>query len=304
MRRHHRGSLGGRREPAPSRTPRALLIALTLVATACREAPAPEPQRVAVPATVVALAPSLVELLYELGLGDRLVGVGDYVKYPPEATEKLRLGGLFDPHLEEITRLAPDIAILLPSEERTRVHLDALGIEVLTVANESLEDIEATALTIARRFSIEERGEEWVAAWREALRPRPLRGSPRVMLAVSRQRDTLADTMSAGPGTFYDELLRRMGAVNVFADAVTLYPQINLEEVVRRDPEAILDLRSEVPDPDIAEDLRDDWVALGPVRALETGCHAIISGSHVLLPGPRLPRLYEEIRSALMECGF
>ena len=172
MRRHHRGSLGGRREPAPSRTPRALLIARTLVATACRAAPAPGPQRVAVPATVVALAPSLVELLYELGLGDRLVGVGDYVKYPPEATEKLRLGGLFDPHLEEITRLAPDIAILLPSEERTRVHLDALGIEVLTVANESLEDIEATALTIARRFSVDERGAGCVAAGREALGPR------------------------------------------------------------------------------------------------------------------------------------
>ena len=281
----------------------ALGLALVL-ALGCAKAENPGPVRVANPQSVIALAPSAVEILYELGLGDRLVGVGDYCAFPPEAQAKPRLGGLFDPHLEEIARIGPEIAILLPSEERLRNHLEELGIEVLTVESESLDDIEAAAMTISRRFSVEDRGEAFVEAWREALAPRPLARSPRVLLAVSRQRGTLADTLSAGPETFYHELLELMGAVNVFGDATTLYPQVSLEEAMQRLPDAIFDLRADVPNSFVAGELEADWNPLAGVPALERGCYQIIAGDYVLLPGPRLTRLYDEIRTALVECGF
>jgi iron complex transport system substrate-binding protein len=278
-------------------------LALALAA-GCARAPAPPPERVADPRRVVALAPSLVEILYELDLGDRVVGVGDYCRYPPEAEGKPRLGGLFDPHLEEITRLEPDLAILLPSEERLRRHLEALDVEVLTVASESLDEIAEATMTVARRFSVGERGGAFVRGWREALAPRPLAGRPRVMLAVSRQRGTVADALSAGPGTFYHELLERMGAVNVFADAASLYPQVSLEEAMQRLPEAIIDLRAEQPSAESAAALRADWEPLRGVPALERECYAVIGGDWVLLPGPRVPELYRRMRAVLEECGF
>lgn len=281
-----------------------VLATIALVAMASCSEPPPEPPPKAEPESIVALAPSVVELLYELGLGDRLVGVGDYCKFPPQVAEKPKLGGLFDPHLEAIARLEPDLAILLPSEERLRVHLEELGIEVLAVASESLDDIESAALAIARRFSVEERGEAFVKAWSEALTPQPLSGQPRVLLAVSRPRGSLADTLSAGPDTFYHELLERMGAVNVFADAETLYPQVSLEEAMQRLPDAIIDLRPEVPNPSVARELRVDWEPLRGVPALERGCHLVLGGDYVLLPGPRLTQLYREMRSALEQCGY
>lgn len=282
----------------------AALVAVLAALAACAEPPPPAPEPVADPQSVIALAPSVVELLYELELGDRLVGVGDYCKYPPEAAAKPKLGGLFDPHLEEITRLAPELAILLPSEDRLRAHLGELGIEVLTVASESLDDIEAAAMTIARRFNVEARGAKFARAWAEALAPRPLSRSPRVLLAVSRPRGTLADTLSAGPDTFYHELLERMGAENVFADAASLYPQVNLEEAMQRLPDAIFDLRAEVPNDFVAQELRSDWEPLKGVPALERECYHIVAGDYALLPGPRLPRLYDEMRAALESCGY
>ncbi len=284
---------------------RLLLVAiLGTLSVQCADGPGPEDKAGAEPQRVIALAPSVVELLYELDLGDRVIGVGDYCKYPPEAVDKPRLGGLFDPHLEEITRLSPDLAILLPSEDRLRSHLESLGIATLTVSNESLSDIEQAASTLATRFGVPERAEAWSSDWRRALTPRPLESSPRVLLAVSRQQGTLAETLSAGPGTFYQELLELMGAVNAFADAPTLYPQVSLEEVMQRLPEAIIDLRSEQPDEAVAEALAEDWSALQGVPAMETGCYRVIGGDYVLLPGPRLTRLYEEIRQALESCGF
>lgn len=281
-----------------------LLLALVGCTLACRPTPEVGPVRVADPRRVVALAPSVVELLYELDLGERLVGVGDYCTYPPEAAEKPRIGGLFNPDLEAITRLEPELAVLMPSEDQLRRHLEALGVEVMTVASESLDDIENAATAVADRFNVSERGEAFVEAWHQALAPNPLSSSPRVLLAVARQRGSLADTLSAGPGTFYDELLTRMGAINLFADADVLYPQANLEEVMQRLPEAIVDLQPNRPHDFERQSLADDWKPLAGVPALDQGCHIVLGGDYVMLPGPRIPRLYAELRAALEECGF
>ena len=281
-----------------------LVLAMVGVALACRPTPDAGPVRVADPRRVVALAPSVVELLYALELGERLVGVGDYCTYPPEAAEKPRIGGLFNPDLEAITRLEPELAILMPSEDQLRRHLEALGVEVMTVASESLDDVENAATALADRFNVSARGEAFVEEWREALAPNPLSRRPRVLLAVARQRGSLADTLSAGPGTFYGELLTRMGAINVFADADVLYPQANLEEAMQRLPEAIVDLQPRKPQNLERQALADDWKPLAGVPALERGCHIVLGGDYVMLPGPRVPRLYAELRAALEECGF
>jgi iron complex transport system substrate-binding protein len=281
------------------------LLALILVASGCeRVAPEEGPVRVADPQRVVALAPSLVEMLYVLELGDRLVGVGEYCTFPPEAALKPRIGGLFNPDPEAITRLDPEIAILMPSEEQLRVFLEGLGIEVMLVASESIADIESAAVALAERFNVPERGAAFVESWQEALAPQPLRHTPRVLLAVARQRGSLADTLSAGPGTFYDELLTRMGAINVFADAAILYPEANLEEAMQRLPEAIVDLQPRLTGSREREMLAADWLPLAGVPALERGCHIVLGGDYVMLPGPRVPRLFTELRAALEACGY
>lgn len=279
-------------------------LAMLIAVSACRPAEPPGPVRVPDPQRVIALAPSLVEMLYVLDLGDRVVGVGDYCEFPPEATSKPRIGGLFNPDIEEITRLAPEIAILLPSEEQLRLQFDRLGVEVLIVPSESLADIEAAAMTLADRFGVSERGEAFVDTWRESLAPEPLNGTPRVLLAVARQYGSLAETLSIGPDTFYHELLERLGAVNVFADAAGRYPEVNLEEAMQRLPDAIIDVQPEMPHARLRETLRADWNALVGVPALERDCYALVAGDHAMLPGPRLPRLYRELREALEACGY
>jgi iron complex transport system substrate-binding protein len=173
-----------------------------------------------------------------------------------------------------------------------------------TVNSESLADVEQSALTLSRRFGVEDRGAAFAQQWRDALAPRPLSSSPRVLVAVSRQHGDLSDTLSVGPGTFYDELLERMGAVNIFSDARTRYPQVNLEEVMQRLPEAIIDLRADPPTERLTAVMREDWQQLAGVPALERGCYHLIGGDYVMLPGPRLPQLYQELREALEQCGF
>jgi iron complex transport system substrate-binding protein len=262
--------------------------------------PAPEAVSAATCRRVIALTPSLVETMFAMGLGDRVVGVGDYSTWPPEVKEKPRVGGLFNPNLERILSLAPDLALLIPSERDLAARLEPLGIDTLVVRSESLADVERSFHTIARRCGVPEAGERLAAEWRAGLAPEPLPGPPvRVMLSTGRQAGRLGDMVVAGKGTFFHELLERMGAENTFADAPGLYPQVSLEEVVRRAPDVILELRVAPPSPELTASLQRDWQALSQIPAVRDGRVEVIAGDYTLIPGPRLPRLYREIRAAL-----
>jgi iron complex transport system substrate-binding protein len=252
------------------------------------------------PARIIAVAPSAVELLFALGLGDRVVGVGDYVSWPPEATRLPRLGGLLDPRLETVAALRPDLAVLLPSERELGERLVALGVEVLEVPHETLADVERAAERVAARAGDPAAGQAFVTAWRRDLAPAPLPGKPRVALVVARQPGELGRPLMAGPGSFLAELLDLLGVTNAFADAPIAWPQVALEEVVSRDPEILVELQPEPPSAAERAMLVADWGRLPALTAVRSGRIVILAGDHTMVPGPRLPRLYRELRAALL----
>lgn len=282
-------------------TSRALALVLLLLLPGCREREAEVSTAAAQGCQrVIVLTPSLTETLFALGLGDRVVGVGDYTTWPPEALTRPKLGGLFNPNLERIVTLKPDLAVLLPSEKDLGAKLRPLGSDLLIVPSESLADVERSFHTIANRCGVAEAGERLAAEWRNGLAPKPLPGPKlKVMLSVGRRAGDLGEMLVASKGTFFDELLTRLGVENAFPDGPTLYPEVGLEEVVARKPDIILELRADPIAAEKAADLIRDWQPLNQVPAVRNGRIEILAGGHVVVPGPRLPQLYKEMREAL-----
>ncbi|HEY4595953.1 MAG TPA: helical backbone metal receptor [Thermoanaerobaculia bacterium] len=289
---------------------RALVLLSLLLLPACRGREGGGPSAVPAAPTapkaparrIIALTPSLVETLFALGLGDRVVAVGDYARWPAEAVRKPHVGGLFNPNLERIVSLRPDLAVLLPSEKDLGAKLKPLGIDVLIVPDESLADVERSFHTIAERCGVLVAGDRLAAEWRAGLSLPPLPPPPlKVMISVGRPTGRLGEIVVAGRGTYLDELLRRLGAVNVFADSPTLYPQISVEEIVARKPDVILELRADPQTPAQAAALVRDWQPLSQVPAVQNGGVAVLAGTHVLIPGPRIPQFYREMREALVK---
>ncbi len=279
---------------------RLTLVLAALLLAACAPRTEPESERAQeTPGRIIAVAPGVVESLFVLGAGDRVVGVGNYAHWPPEVEGLPRIGGLYDPRFETIAGLEPDLAILVPSEAELSRALEDLGVEVMIVPHESIADVERAISMISGRLGVPERGEQVVAELRRGLTPRRTPLEVRVLLSVARQPGRATEIYAGGEGTFLGELLSRLGASNVTAGAQELYPRLGFEEAVVRAPEVVLELQPDPVDGEAAEGWRTDW----RVVAGEDGpCVAIVDGSHVLLPGPRLPVLYRDLEAALEEC--
>ncbi|MEE8367702.1 MAG: helical backbone metal receptor [Thermoanaerobaculia bacterium] len=279
---------------------KALLLLAVAVLTACSDERGPLAEGERTAERIIAVAPNIVELLYALDLGDRVVGVGNYSRWPPEVGTKPQIGGLFDARLERIVALQPDLAILLPSESGLADRLERLSIDTLIVPSNTLADVDESILAIAARCGVPERGGRLVEELRQGLEPCRLDRSYRVALVVGRQIRNMKEILVAGRGTFLNELLERLGAENVFAEAVAAYPQVAVEEFYRLRPDAIIELQFV---PGGYEQLSLDWKAFPELPAVRNGCVSVIGGDHTVVPGARLPRLYAEIRQRLMKCG-
>ena len=136
----------------PVRRPVVVAAVLLLAATAALADP---PQR------IISLAPSITEILFAVGAGDRVVGVSTYCDYPPEATRIDRIGTFLQPNIERILAKRPDLVIGVPSpSNRTSVeHMQQLGLRVLIVDPERVADIMAAIRTIAAAVGAPAQGE-------------------------------------------------------------------------------------------------------------------------------------------------
>jgi iron complex transport system substrate-binding protein len=196
-------------------------------------------------ARIVTLAPSATETVAALGATSLLVGVDAYSEYPPDVTALPKVGSFLQPNLEVIVRLAPTLVIVDDIHGATGRALHDAGIKTVECAFHALPDVKRALQTvgaaIGRASEAAAAVEAIDAALDAAAAARPAR-HPRVLAIIDRESGGLGNLVAVGPGSWVDELLAVVGGDNVLAASGVRYPKISLEEVLRAQPEVILDL--------------------------------------------------------------
>ncbi len=262
----------------------ALLAALWLAFAATAASAAP-PQR------VVSLNPSLTAIALALGARAQLAGVDDFsARQEPAAAGLPRVGGLYDPSLEAVVALRPDLVMLVPSAEQRgfQAQLEALGIPRYVADPVSYDDVLATIRELGARLGRAAEAEARVAALRGA-RARAEAASverPRVRALLVLQRDPL---FVAGGGTFVDDMLRAAGAENLGAQLAGEWPRASREWLLAARPALIIDSTDE---PEPAAQFWARWPSLrARIVSLPAGA--------VTLPGPRLDAALALVEAAV-----
>ncbi|MBN2071571.1 MAG: ABC transporter substrate-binding protein [Candidatus Krumholzibacteriota bacterium] len=254
------------------------------------------------PDRIISLSPSSTEILYALGLEDRLVGVTRFCKFPPGVSEKPKVGGYLDPNYEIIALLKPDMVILLPEQDAAGRYLDQLRIAHMTVDNKTIEDILASIRMIGEICGVDSAAVKLVSSLEsriDSVRTRVLAGArPRIMITIGRDfgSDSLGKIYIAGRKTYYDEIIDIAGGVNACGERMIKYPVISAEGVLAIDPDMIIEL---LPEKDAAgyteEEINRPWKGIPNARAVRGKKIYLLTQDYTQIPGPRFIMLLEDI---------
>jgi cobalamin transport system substrate-binding protein len=252
---------------------------------------------------IVSLAPSLTETVYALGLQDRLVGDTDYCDYPPGAKTKTKVGGAINPSLEQIAALHPDLVLMTKSLNRldTVYSLDHLGISAYATDPHTVDEIISSSKKLADVLGAPEAGDLMAADLQRRLADlhHRLAALPpkRVLFAVWTE-----PLISIGRDSFIADALRHAGAVSI-VDASQGWPQVNLEEIARLQPDFLVfaasHAESVTPQLDALARL-PGWRIIDAVRDRR---YAVISDA-VNRPAPRIIEAIEDLARQLHPEAF
>src|SRR5215210_6738289 len=231
------------------------------------------------PTRIVSIAPSNTEMLFALGLEERIVGIDSYSTDPPEAAQKPQVGSYLEPDLERVVAADPDLILATEAHLGTVLpELDALGLPTVVIEPTDLDEVFSGMLLVGTIADMAPRARQVVCelqarvdAVRDAVAGAP---RPRVFFELS------PDLYTAGPGSYVSDLISRAGGDNVAAGAAELWPQLSAEAVVTAEQVAA----------------RPGWQQMS---AVQQGRIVSLDSDLVARPGPRVVDGLEAIAAAL-----
>ena len=242
-----------------------------------------------IPQRLVSFGPSITEILFALGLEEKVVGVSDYCDYPEAAKLKPKVGNAFNPSLEKIVELEPDL-VLTVKQEQLNSELDALGIKFMVLDPEDIDGILGNIELVGKITGTEKRAEELIKDMQDSISQviALMEDAPkvRVFFIVDATDPTLPWT--AGTGSFIDALITMASGENIAAQAPGAWVQFSLEQIVSSDPAVIIIQTMTGGIPTVLKEELEEHPAWGEMTAVKQGNIYFINGDLVSRPGPRI----------------
>ena len=195
------------------------------------------------PTRIICLYNAFTEILFALGLGEKVVGVSKDVDYPLEALHKERVGGAITADVEKIVSLNPDLVLAQARMQRELVlGLEKLGLTVVALNPENFEEALENIRLIGKITGQEQEARRLTADMEKRAkfitdRTKELADFERPKVFYLVWYDPLK---TMGPGTFINELIQLAGGENIAADAKERVPAYSFETVIQRNPQVII----------------------------------------------------------------
>jgi iron complex transport system substrate-binding protein len=196
------------------------------------------------PRRIVSLAPSVTEILYDLGLGDHIIAVTTFCDYPPQAMNKPKIGGYSNPSIESIVAMKPDLVVMMddgnPLEIQDR--LKKLDIKTYVFRAKRLKELPQGIRDLGTALGIRDRAFQCAAKVQNVIHKYELqvqKASPRYFGKKAIFIIQPEPLIVAGPYTVIDDAFKLLGLQNIASHTTSPYPKYSIEEVIRQSPDII-----------------------------------------------------------------
>ena len=255
----------------------------------------------------ISLSPHITEIIYALEAQDQLIAVTDFCRYPEEAVQKEKIGGLLDPNIEKIIALKPTHLFGVPAHEKLNQEVHKFGLSIMMMPNENIADVLQSIEKIGKEIEQVEKSNQLIQKINYKFDSLRVKFSERkkisAVLIIGREKGNLHNIMVAGNNTFLDQIWQLVGGKNIYVDLASHYGAINLESLLLRNPEVIIEVNLDQSRSVSRSEVTSEWDILEEIQAVKNGNIFVVNGNHTLIPGPRMVMLAEDFAEVIKEAG-
>lgn len=239
----------------------------------------------------MSLAPNITEILFALGVGERVVGVTKYCDYPEQVKKLPKVGGFMQPDSETLVGLGADLILGMASgpTQKLPATLDALDQTYVFVQMDTIAQTHEGILTLGRLVEKEAEAKAMVADMRrQMVKIERGKEAPSTLFVLGHKPMVVAST-----GSFGAELIELAGGKLAFTSS-NPYPIVDMEHMLKLNPEIIVDTTMTSGTP-----LKAFWSKHKSLRAVANDRVHTLHDPSLLRPGPRLVQAYKRMKSLL-----
>lgn len=253
------------------------------------------------PQRIISLAPNITEILFSLGLGDKVVGVTRYCDYPPQVLEKEKIGGLVDPNLEKIQALRPDLIVAFRGnplrllKKMVRLHLPVFVLD----AGQSLEDLFFAIEKLGRLTRSDDQATSLIQALKKEYDSiqqdlQAVSSTPKVFLSLPGQ-----GLWTCGQESYLNDLIVKAKGVNIAGRIPKKWLHLNREVFIYENPQVIIIMAKNEKDFSRVEQWFSTQPQLKTVTAVKKNQIFFLDENTASRFGPRLVHAYAELARLL-----
>jgi iron complex transport system substrate-binding protein len=259
------------------------------------------------PQRIVSLAPSNTQLLFAIGVGDKVVGVTDYDTYPYNFSEWIAagnmtsIGGIVDPNKETVVSLQPDLILATPLNDKDVTTLRGLGYNVLVFSPADIAGVMSNIMTVGKATGAEDNATALVNSLNSQIDAITAKIEAAHLPKPKVYYETWYDSsgiMTIGSTCWLNDVIAKAGGVNIFANETEAYPTVSSETIVQNNPDIILiptSMGSGVFDPNAIR-ARAGW---NTVNAIKNDKIISLDGDMFQEVGPRVAEQVQAVAQAL-----
>lgn len=251
------------------------------------------------PQRIVSHVPSITEMLFALGLGDKVAGRSDYCDYPPEALSKPSVGDYFNPSVEKTVALEPDL-VLTDGHSDSVKKLGDLGITFFTIDPKNMDDIFKDMTVLGKMTGTEGKAQEVINGMKKDIAgvTDKVKNSKKVRAFYAIDTSNPALPWTAGPGSFIDSFIQLSGGENIAAKAPGAWVQLSIEAIVAADPEVIIMATKHGTIPVQVSDLKNNpaWKNMTAVKGNNI---RVLDADLIDRSGPRITQGLRQLAEAI-----
>ena len=251
---------------------------------------------------IVALSPAVNEIIFALGEGDKIVGNTEFCNYPPSSKDIKKVGGYFDPSLEKIVSLKPDIVITQQNNYKLVNKLQKLRIKTQIIKIDTLQSIKNSILDIGKTLGKDAKAKEIISSIDKELKAiKNIVKDKKILIVFGHNLSLTSRIFVAGQNIYFDDIINESSNTNAFQSDRKGQPILNLENIIATNPDIVILLAHSREQKGIQRDeLLKPWQNL-PISAVKTNSIYIFDNVNDGIPSDRIVYFLRDFKNLLKD---